>query len=308
MVIRALAEYPVTGDSLKAFRDVTNMNFKVTADDGRRFILRVCSPNWRTATDLQSEVEWLLAIHRDTDIQAPVPMLTWRGEPFTTVSANGMGPLRCVMLSWLPGTLMRYRLTCENLRKMGRLFADLHRHGETFKPSDRFTQRRMHRVLARDEPDALFSESAQRLLDRRLRGRLHETRRIVMEAYEKRYSDPRGLRVIHHDLHHDNILIHGDTLQPFDFEDTVWGYPVQDIAMAMLDLLDEVGPQQYPRLLAAFHAGYTSRLPWPELYPGEIVRFQRGRRLWVANWFARFEPCELKGFLTRHLTEDIPCK
>ena len=39
------------------------------------------------------------------------------------------------------------------------------------------------------------------------------------------------LRVIHCDLWHENVKLHRGRLRPFDFEDTVWGYRLHDLAM-----------------------------------------------------------------------------
>ena len=63
---------------------------------------------------------------------------------------------------------------------------------------------------------------------------------------------------------------------------------LHDIAMAMLDLYEDVGDSaEYARLLAAFRAGYETRLRWPE---GEMILLMFGRMLWKTNWIARFWP------------------
>lgn len=96
--------------------------------------------------------------------------------------------------------------------------------------------------------------------------------------------------MIHCDLWHGNIRMHRGELYPFDFEDTVLGFRLHDIAMAMLDLLDEVGRERYPVLLAAFRDGYDELLPWPE---GSMEALQAGRILWIINWVARFSAADL---------------
>jgi Ser/Thr protein kinase RdoA (MazF antagonist) len=117
---------------------------------------------------------------------------------------------------------------------------------------------------------------------RKLLERLH---RHVEDAYMA--VDRSDLRVIHCDLWHDNIKLHQGVLHPLDFEDTVWGFRAHDIAMAMLDLLDDTDAERYPGLLAAFRRGYETFLPWPE---DPIEPFQMGRMLWILNWVARNQP------------------
>ena len=69
----------------------------------------------------------------------------------------------------------------------------------------------------------------------------------------------------------------------FDFEDTVWGFRAHDIAMAMLDLLEDTDETRYAKLLAAFRRGYQAHLAWPD---DRIEPFQIGRLLWKINWVA----------------------
>ena len=94
------------------------------------------------------------------------------------------------------------------------------------------------------------------------------------------------LRVIHCDLWHGNVKLHHGVLHPFDFEDTVWGYRLHDIAMSMLDLYETGDPRQYEGLLAAFQRGYESQLDWPE---GDLAVLQCGRIIWRVNWVTRFQ-------------------
>jgi len=93
-------------------------------------------------------------------------------------------------------------------------------------------------------------------------------------------------------MHHDNIKVHRGVLCPFDFEDTVWGYRIHDIAMAMLDLWDEVDPSTYDRLLDAFRRGYTATSSWPD---GDLTMFQLGRYVWRLNWVARHRSDRMAG-------------
>jgi Ser/Thr protein kinase RdoA (MazF antagonist) len=111
------------------------------------------------------------------------------------------------------------------------------------------------------------------------------------------YADPAGLRVIHNDLWHGNIKVHQGRLHPLDFEDTIWGYPVQDIAMALQDLMVDVERDAYAPLQIAFRRGYESVCSWPERYESQIDTFRAGRMLWVANYVARFE----RNYLTEHV-------
>jgi len=132
-------------------------------------------------------------------------------------------------------------------------------------------------------------------------------------------------RVIHGDLHRWNVLVepgrggtarrpedgHAPTAAAIDFEDLAWGWPVQDLAIALYYIAFE---PRYPALLEAFRNGYESVRPWPDETGGEIDTFIAGRALVLANdvelleepevrargpmWMERFEG-RIRAFLER---------
>jgi len=286
----------------------TNTLFRFWDAHGSSFMIRICTPGWRTDTDLQSEVVWLQAINRDTDIGVPQPYSSKDGRFIVLARADGVPePCRCMVMSWVPGVLLGERLTEENLFKMGVLFAKLHKYATCFIPTPGFTRRKMDRIFARGEEDLLVSEACRKRISSKHIYILDRVRAVVDLAFEQLYGNPVGLRVIHNDLWHGNLKIYRGRLHPLDFEDTIWGYPVQDIAMAFQDLMMDVPPGRFEPLKDAFRFGYESKCEWPEEYGGQIDTFRAGRMLWVANYVARYEPEHLQEHFewASHLFEEF---
>ncbi len=289
--LAALASYGIGVTDVRLLAAATNTLFRVRTTAGNRYVLRCCSPGWRTDTDLRSEAMWLEALARDTDIGAPLPVRTLDGDAFQRIAVEGVPtPVRCTLMSWIPGVPLGRRLSIASLAAMGELFARIHAHGAAFVPPDGFTTRRMSWYLARGEVDTLFSSNCLEALPRSSQELLTLALARVSTAFADRYADPSGLCVIHNDLWHDNIKLSRGRLRPLDFEDTLWGYPVQDIAMAWLDLMDGTTPSQYTPYLSAFREGYERSASWPEKFAGEIDLFEAGRLLWVANYVATHQP------------------
>jgi Ser/Thr protein kinase RdoA (MazF antagonist) len=298
LAMSALAHYDLEVSSLAWVGFFTNSTFKLTTPGGQSYALRICCPGWRMDTDLFSEAAWLEAIHQHTDIDAPVPVKTRGGNWLVTADAPGVPESRrCTLMTWLPGSLLGKHLTPANLTKMGCLFARLHHFGAQFSPPEGFTTRRMDNVYARGEEDILFGDACRDAFTEQNRPVFEEICRRVTHAFQQLYADPSGLRVIHNDLWHDNIKVYRGKLLPFDFEDTLWGYPVQDIAMAFQDLYSAVKPDEYDRLTGAFRRGYEELAAWPEQYQGQIDTLRAGRMLWVANWMA----CYQRQHLAKHI-------
>ena len=265
-------------------------------------MLRLAYPGWRTLQDLQSEALWLDALARDTNLPVPliVPALT--GEQVLPLTFPGVPDAWNVsLMSWVPGRSLAHFLTTNNLKKMGALFAQLHQHGAAWQPPDGFTTRRFEHWLSRREENLITGDKlppasliqAVPAPARQLLERIHQHVETAYAALDR--SD---LRVIHCDLWHDNIKLYKNVLHPLDFEDTVWGFRAHDIAMAMLDLLETVGEDAYPRLLAAFRHGYEAHLAWPG---DPLEPFQVGRLLWKINWVARFQSEWLSNMVERHI-------
>jgi Ser/Thr protein kinase RdoA (MazF antagonist) len=277
LALRALEQYPFQVQDIRLVGVFTNTLFRVWSGSGSSYLLRICRPGWRTDTDLRSEVMWLQALRRETDIGAPEPQPARNGDFMVQAAIETVPEARCCMLlSWIPGTVLGKQLTETNLYLMGILFARLHAQAAGFSPPLGFTQRKMDRLYAREEADVLFSPAHQDAFTPWSRAIFEQTRARVLEAYARRYADPAGLRVIHNDLWHDNIKIYRGRLHPLDFEDTVWGYPVQDMAMALQDLMLAVPPERFEPLQSAFRQGYESLAAWPETYQGEIDIFRAG--------------------------------
>ena len=155
----------------------------------------------------------------------------------------------------------------------------------------------MDRIYARGENDVLFNQENIAAYTQSTRKTFERVLDKVIKAFKYLYAQPNGLRVIHNDLWHGNINVYRSRLHPLDFEDTIWGHPVQDIAMALQDLMTDVRPMDYDPLMGAFRDGYESIAPWPERYEGEIDTFRAGRMIWVANYVARYE----NTYLRKHL-------
>lgn len=315
LALNALAQYDLDVSGLRLAGAFTNTIFRVwgqlrngfedhsAKDSSNSYILRVCFPGWRTETDLRSEAIWLQALDRDTDIGAPRPYAARNGEFLVTASASGVPEERhCLLMSWLPGSLLGKHLNAANLFKMGELFTRLHAHVAQFKPPPGFTQRKMDSLYARGEEDILFTDACADAFTPRSGKIFERVASRVNQTFASLYAQPDGLRVIHNDLWHDNIKLDHGRLRPFDFEDTIWGYPVQDIAMALQDLMRHVSPEAFEPLQDAFRCGYESLSPWPEHWPGEVDTLRAGRMLWVCNYVARFE----RQYLSKHIAWVTP--
>src|SRR5262245_25988595 len=84
---RALGAYGLGGARLAALTNSENMTFRVDAPDGERYVLRIHRPNRKSVAAIRSELLWLAALRRDTDLIVPDPVPSADGALVTLAEA-----------------------------------------------------------------------------------------------------------------------------------------------------------------------------------------------------------------------------
>ncbi len=295
LALAALDHYDLTVNRISVVTYHLNVLYRVETTDGRRFALRISHPTWRDDVELRSELAWLLALARETDIGAHEPLPNRDGELITTVAVDGVPETRrAVLFTWAPGVQLAERLTDTYVEQMGVLSARLHEHGATFKPPAGFTTRRLDRLFPRGETNILFTPEFAHLFSPDRRAIFEEGIAVAQTELDRLFRSPEPPRVVHGDLHHENVLVHRGRLHPVDFEDIINAYPIQDIALTFYDFRYYTDPTRhdYDKLCAAFQRGYTTRLAWPQEYANQINILHLVRRIWIANWVLQREAVE----------------
>lgn len=299
MALAALSHYEL---SLKQVRLVTNhLNgiFRVDTEDGEVYALRLSHPTWRTDDELQTELHWLQMLERETTLGVPKLFLNTQGKLITSVTCDGVPePRRAVLMSWVRGRMLSEQLLPHNFTKFGVLAARLHEHGAKWRTPSNLNVRVRNSLYVRGEIDELH-EGNRELFPEKSYAIFEQVRDHVQQAFARLYRDGQGVRIIHADLHQENIKVFRGTLYPFDFEDSILGYPVQDIAQTFYDLLffSSLDNTAYQLLRDAFIQGYRSEQPWPEAYPGQIDTFMAGQQLWRTNFVIRFQRPHASSFI-----------
>ncbi|HSR35207.1 MAG TPA: phosphotransferase [Anaerolineae bacterium] len=283
MALQALERYDLELRRVRLLTNDMNGIFRVDTADGQKCIVRVTMPEGGHALEeIRSEMMWLVALRRDTDPGVPEPIATHNGALVTTVEAAGVPEARhCAVFSWVPGPDLADRLTLENVSKMGELSARLHAHAETFDPPEGFWIKRSDSIFPFGEPVVLFDEPFRDLFPAGRRHLFQDAMEQVETTIDRLFADRWGLRVLHNDLHQWNVKVYRGKLYALDFEDLMWGYPVQDIAIT---LYYWQGHDRYESLREAFQRGYTRHSDWPEQVPGQIDTLMAGRALNLANF------------------------
>jgi Ser/Thr protein kinase RdoA (MazF antagonist) len=276
---RALDSYDLDVAGVELITNEWNAVFQVELRDGSRRVVRVGLAGKRTPAEVEGEMRWLEALARETDVTVPEPVPARDGALVVRASADGVPePRACSVFRWIQGEMLADHLTEPNLEAAGSLTARLHAHAVSFPiPSG---MRTWDSPYPFDDPVVLFDEPYRSSLAGDdlafLEDAVAETGIAIVRLMA---TEPP--RMIHADLHEENLFVDGARVSVLDFDDCTVGWPVQDLGVTWFNLANH---DAFDTLAAAFRRGYETVAPWPEREPGEIAVFAGDRALHLANY------------------------
>jgi Ser/Thr protein kinase RdoA (MazF antagonist) len=290
VALRALKAYDLEVKWVRFLTIETNTMFQVRTEDGERYVLRIYSEEETTLRENQAEMFWLGTLIRDTDIKVTEPVPRRDGEYITIVQAPGVpGEKRCALFKWVPGKQLENYLNPENYYKFGGTLAKLHNHAASLNPlPEEINPKRWDKVFYYpDEPVVYHLPEYGHLFPPERIEILEKVIALSDQVFERLFSQPEDMILIHGDLHFWNVHIYKGELYVIDFEDINLGYPIQDVAVTLYYGRDREG---YAEWAEAFQRGYESVRPWPAGGEQTIETLMAARAVMFVNYVARIDP------------------
>ena len=281
----ALAGFGLPPDATASLWNVSE-NHTYRVDDpgsGRRYALRVHRAGYRTAGQIESELQWVDALREDGAVDTCVPVPAPGGERVVTVSVDGSGTRNVVLFEWLPGDApdLEGDAVIAGFRTLGAVSARMHAHARAWRAPRGFDRPAWdyERTLGAGGhwgpwQDGLgIGAEERRLLDRldaAIAGRL--------EAYGQA-SERFGL--VHADIRLANLLVDGDDVRVIDFDDCGFAWFMYDFATTVSFMEDH---PRVPELRDAWLEGYRSVATLDAADEAELDTFVMLRRLLLVAW------------------------
>jgi Ser/Thr protein kinase RdoA (MazF antagonist) len=275
--VEALSRYEIAIDRLALVATDTNTVYRVDGRDGR-WMLRIGIAGAIEHPLPQVRAEMRVLEHlAAAGLAVPRPVPARDGSLVQEVVVDGIpGARRCVLLEWLPGRILGERVGPRTAAAYGEMAARLHEELARFEPGPDFDIVSYDSPFPFEEPVVLFD--APRSVLGAARRRLFGETRDRVQALIDRLGAGAPRQVLHGDLHVWNVITDGSRLGAIDFEDLMWGWPVQDIATTLY--YKETEPH-YASFRDAFRSGYSQVAAWPS--DREVATFIAARALVMCN-------------------------
>jgi Ser/Thr protein kinase RdoA (MazF antagonist) len=296
-----MAHYGLTpGAEVTFVRHGENTTYRVTAQDGRRYALRINRPGYQTHDAIRSELAWMDSL-RAGGVRTPEAVAGTDGDPIQTTTDPGGATRTAVLFEWIDGIPLSAVAEVEPWRQLGELMAQIHAHARAWARPTWFTRPAWDvEALVGDEPRWGAPDPHHALADAD-RAALDECRAVVRERLSVVGMAPNRFGLAHCDLAFENVLVSGDgTVVIIDFDDSGDTWYMHDFAVPLYP--HEVGGGLAERR-DALAAGYRRMGELPDNLLAELPTFLMARRIQTLGWlFSRAETPHARRQRARRLT------
>jgi Ser/Thr protein kinase RdoA (MazF antagonist) len=293
-----------SGASVTFVRHGENTTYRVTADAGREFALRIDRPGYQTIEATRSELAWMDSLRVSGVRTAPaVPGVD--GDPVQTLHGPDDLERTAVLLEWIDGVPLSSVGGLEPWVRVGELMAQIHVHGRHWRRPAWFTRPAWDAAaLVGDDPrwgppdpEGVFAAEDRAVLEACRAEVLARLQAIGVE------SDRYGL--IHADLGFENVLVADDgSVTIIDFDDSGDSWYLFELASALYphDRTEGFGERR-----DALVAGYRHVRGLPDELLAEMPTFLMARRIQTLGWmFSRSETAHAERQRPRRLESTPP--
>lgn len=225
-----------------------NHTFRIEGPQGVS-VLRLHRPGYQNEASIRSELAWLKALARETDLPVVRPLAGKNGE---LVQRAGEGQ-HAVLFAFERGSEPEAG-TPELFRTLGRFAATAHGHVRHWSPPKGFTRPRwtVETMLA---ADGLWGDWRKAPGIAPVREALDAVEERLLAALAAYGTSPDRFGLIHADMRLANLLVDGEHLHLLDFDDCGFGWFIYDLAAALSFI--ETDPA-VPALQTAWLEGYRA--------------------------------------------------
>ena len=281
----ALARFGLSPEATASLCNVSeNHTYRVEdPDSANGYALRIHRDGYRTARQIESELQWVDALREDGAVDTCVPVRAPDGERVVSVSADGLGTRNVVLFEWLPGAEPDPEgdAVIAGFRMLGAVSARMHAHARAWSPPAGFDRPAWdydHTLGAAGHWGAWQDGLGIGPEERGLLARLDAVIAGRLAAYGR---SPERFGLVHADIRLANLLVDDGHVRVIDFDDSGYAWFMYDFATTVSFMEDH---PRVPELRGAWLEGYRSVAPLDAADEAELDTFVMLRRLLLVAW------------------------
>ena len=281
-----------------------NFTYRLESEmTGEKYVLRVNRPGYHDLTELESELSWIRAVKRDTDIRTADVLPGKDGKLIQQLAlAGSTDKYVCSLFSFVEGIGIRGMSTEELIpyqKQIGAITAKLHLHAMSWNADNSLP--RFHWDI-----EDMFGDTSRwgdwsknPALTESQKEIFSQTVAIGCKRLEKYGKKPDRYGLIHSDLNINNILVDGDQVKILDFDDCGYGWFLFDLSTAVLEYDTNLS-----EMTRAWLDGYQTVRPLSAEDLQEVDTFIVLRKIVRMGWIAsHWDNDTVKRVTDRYYTE-----
>ncbi|WP_297103813.1 phosphotransferase [uncultured Devosia sp.] len=197
-----------------------NHTFLFSQPSGEAYCLRVHRPDYQSAANIESELAWLEALHRQTELAIPEPIAGSNGRLLQRFSTPSGDRQYAVLFHFIAGQEPSPESNLVELFSvLGQYAAGLHLHTTQWQRPDGFERQAWTANVILDA-DGLWGDwRTAPGVSSDMRSLLGRAERVLRERLADYGTGPDRYGLIHADMRLGNLLVHGDQVSLIDFDD-----------------------------------------------------------------------------------------
>ncbi len=278
--------YDFSADATVALLSESENRVYLVRDPGRSedYVIRVNSGRlgYHTPPTIASELRWLIALRRDTDIVVPEVLAAEDGSLVQTFEAPDLDKLRhAAVYSFLSGAEPPEDELRPGFERLGEISARMHLHARVWRPPSDFARPCWTPEVILEDRLNWGPWQAGHGVEGEALETLARLDAVVRRRLSALPTDRDHFGLIHADLRLANLLVEGDRTAIIDFDDCGFGWYLFDLATA-LSFLEE--RTDAPELVSCWLTGYRKVAEAPAVVEAEIPTLIMLRRLQLIGW------------------------
>ena len=230
----ALQQYPQDYPSVTFFAQETSVVFKVINSLGEAFALKIYDDASSQMADNQIEILMINTIKSYGTIAVSEIVHNLSEQPITLFTDSSTGTTyRIVLSKWLLGTAFEGQASEELFLALGQAVADLHQATRQIDLPKEVQPKVWNQVFYfRDEEAVYRKPQYQSQTTSEFKDMMDEAVECLNRKLSQIYAQ--GVpQLLHGDLNPWNIKVHHGQFSILDFEDAIFGPPIQDLAILL---------------------------------------------------------------------------